>query len=155
MAEAKPPDLIYASPFREGRVARDDWSALGDRLGDEEPVEGVAVVERQGSLHVEMLRFQRKNLDGVRANVFAEQASERQGHLQLPDANLDRHLPQTTHAQETLIPSVFDGVPRIRAQPRVCRDEPQERVGVEEQLHDGMYPAKSSSGASKSSLILI
>jgi hypothetical protein len=79
---------------------------------------------------------------------FRQSASQ----LKFADIELDGYFPQTRNAQENVVRGLFYQQTCIITESRVVLDEPEKAVRVEQQLHS-MYSLKSSSGASKSSLI--
>src|SRR5213596_2214634 len=94
----------------------------------------------------------RQQFHPVALYVVSHQLSNALGQRQLADAHFDDRFPQAGHAEQHSGVRLLDQPTGARAELRVTGDEPQERVGVEEDGHRGyMQSRKSSSGASKSS----
>ena len=91
-----------------------------------------------------------QQFDTVQPHLLGYERVKRLAQAQFAYAQLDRHFPQTGHAEERLFISVLNERPGSWAEAGATANEPQETMRVQEQSH-GMYSPKSSSGASKSS----
>lgn len=123
---------------RKRFVSADNLHFLYGRLRNDKPVERVAVMKRQPSLLIEMLRFDREHLDGIAHDVLANEPRKWKRHLELSEAHLDGHLPKAGHTEVALVARVFDQPFSMRAELIASANEPEKGVRVEKQSHEGM-----------------
>src|SRR5208337_1563688 len=136
----------------EDRIGTDQRELLDHRLSDQQAVERVFVVRRQRLHERRMSQLDPQQTEPVRRQFPRQEGCGRFAEGELLQPGLDSDFPAGRYAHELLIRRVFD--PRLggRAEVRVVPDEPEERMGVEEQVHS-IYSLNSSSGASKSGAI--
>jgi len=111
------------------RVAGDDREALVLGLGDEDPVERIAVLERKLPRRPRMLGGDRQ-----RGEPPAEVANDvLDGRTELAGALFDRHLPDRrgTHRHEVL--RLLDGRASLAGEGRVVDERPDDDVRVEQE----------------------
>lgn len=82
------------------------------------------MIKRQNDKSVQMLRFYAQQINGVSLHVFREEPWEGYPELESTNTDLDRHLPQTRNAQESLIIRCLDQLTSMRAESRISAVEP-------------------------------
>jgi hypothetical protein len=122
---------------RELRVRGRDRQPLDDRLGDEQPVEWIAMVERQLCNADEMGVGDGEELELASLYLASQESLEGGSELELAQRQLHGDLPEARDAQHLGHRWIADRRSGTWAQTFVVEHEPQERVGVdEEQAHE-------------------
>ena len=136
------------------RVYADEGHFFDLRLNNEQTVEWVTMMKWKSRYCRGMFKRDVQNTDPIQGQLLGDKNFIRLFQVQFPQTYLDGNFPQTRHAQKRLGFFCFNQNPRRLAQARVIVHKPQKGVSVQQNIH-GMYSAKSSSGASKSSAISI
>ncbi len=127
------------------RVAADDRQPLFERLGDEQPVERVAMVQRELSYALGVM-----GADGEQLGpVVLERLPEARWRGELAELALDRHFPDADRADDPAVDRT-DRLPGTIRQASVSREPPQSRVRVEQQPQSMIPSAAAMSGGSSS-----
>jgi len=124
-------------------------------LGDEEPVEGLPVVQRKAIQSIDMLYGDRQEPEPVRRLLLLEDNVQRLGQRQLAELSLDLDFSAIDDTDKHVVAGIIDGV--IGGLSQTCRliVPPQQDMSIEEQPHASPSQKASGSGASKSSAITI
>src|SRR5450759_1915038 len=135
---------------RDLLVTAHENEVLDLSLCDENPVERVPVMVGQRRDVQRVPKVNRQDLKAVDRHLFGHEVFEVLRQPQPSDPRLDRKLPSARDTQEDLVPLSRDQLSRLRREPRIVADPPEERMRVEQQPHD---PKKRRSlagrGASK------
>src|SRR5450830_1936481 len=135
---------------RDLLVTAHENEVLDLSLCDENPVERVPVMVGQRRDVQRVPEVNRQDLKAVDRHVFGHEVLEVLRQPQPSNPRLDRKLPSACDTQEDLVPLSRDQLSRLRREPRIVADPPEERMRVEQQPHD---PKKRRSlagrGASK------
>ena len=141
-----------ASPQRRHLVARDlrivcdEVQTASPRLGDDQPIEGIAVMVRQFSERENVGDVDRQDAKIVLHPLFFDDVPQRRVQIELPKLLLDLHFPDARHTQEQRIPGVGNGCAGgCGEQPR-RRMHPDECVGIQQKSH-ASFPSQNSSGS--------
>jgi hypothetical protein len=89
-------------------------------------------------LLIQVLRLDRKNVNGISGHMLSNEPRERKRNLKLPDTDLNGHLPQTGHTEVAIIGFALDEVSHRIAEPVASANEPEECVGIQKEVHNGM-----------------
>src|SRR5262249_1954355 len=138
---------------RECLIAADDRNPLDHRLGDDEPVERITVMERQARQGSRMLWFNGQNDEPVIRNPLLHECLVELRQRILIQTDLDGDFPIAGRTDQLLVAEVFDMISGMAAQLRSAEHEPQEGVRVEQNPH-GIYSLKSSRCASSSATMV-
>lgn len=109
------------------------------RLGDQEAVERIPVVERQPGDVPGVLGTHREPVEALGRHGRQQIVAARE----LPGRAFDRELPDRDGADQDLVLGIRPGLARRDGQPGVIREPPQQRVGVEEQAAQRTYSSNS------------
>src|SRR4051812_14309057 len=101
-----------------------------------------------------MGRVDPEQVEPVRRQFPRQERRGRFAEVELLQADLDGDLPAGRHADELPVRRVFDQGLGGRGEVGVVAEEPQEGMGVQEQVHS-MFSLNSSSGSSKSEAMRI
>ena len=132
------PELTRCERYRTrpGSGRAHDAHPLDQRLGDDHPVEGVAMLVRrvrQGRDGPAVPRRDREHAEGVHVDGASPKILVGLGDGVLADADLDRHFPVTGRADPLLVRRVHDGRLRRRTQLGIVQVEPENGVGIEQE----------------------
>src|SRR5271166_6622276 len=130
-------------------VGRHDRQALATRLGDEEPIEGVAVVERQLGDTETLLWRKAKNLCATLEHMLAQAGR----HPPLACRHLDADLDERDDAHQQLV-GCLDRLHRTADAIQAPLLLPDEDVRVEQQSHRSLSSSSHSAYISSSSCSL-
>jgi hypothetical protein len=117
------------------RIDTDYLHGLDHRLGNEQTVERVSVMERQGRQDGRVLHRDGQDCEVVLRDLTAHERLERDRECILPEADFDCNLPVARGANVLVIERVDDEAQRGGTQPWVCQDDSEERMCIEEQSH--------------------
>jgi hypothetical protein len=118
----------------EGGVAGHERHRLVPCLGDEQPVEWIAMMEGKTLDGGDVGQRDGQQTEAVRLTMLDREAVDRGWQLELPQGRLDGHLPDARVTQEAFIVRIGDGHP-CGAVGQNRPAPPQERVGVEQEPH--------------------
>jgi len=108
---------------------------FGDRLGNQQAVEWV-LVDRWKCFHTQhVVQRHRQNLQAV-GLLLRDDRSQGQFQLEPAELSLDDHLPDVYHAQENGIRRLAEEREDGVGEPRRLAGPPNERVRVEQTVHD-------------------
>src|ERR1051325_6619495 len=93
-------------------------------------------------------------MESIAMDFARDQNFIRLSQCELAQAYFDRDFPSRRGADQFVVCEIFNSRAGGGAQSRVTHDEPEKRLGVEQEPHC-MCSRKSSRGASKSSAILM
>jgi len=116
-------------------IGGDDRTLFLQRLGCEQAVERITVVERERRDACHMLEFERELSKIVDRELLRYEPIDDAGKLELAEADLDRDFPAARQAHQALVRGVSDRLPRLRRQSFRIVDPPQEYVGVDQDAH--------------------
>jgi hypothetical protein len=102
-----------------------EFYTFRERLRDQEPVEGIAMVERQPSKSGQMADIHGQQLDCISLNVIAYELNERLGQRELAKAHFHHDFPQAHETEQHPIAWVFDQRAGTGAKLGVAGNEPQ------------------------------
>jgi hypothetical protein len=71
----------------------------------------------------------------VQLELLGNKLAERLRQRKLAQAELDRHLPQTRNAQQTMVRGRLYQRLGFAAEARITSNEPKKRVRIQQQLH--------------------
>src|SRR5262249_15058642 len=130
------------------------WASLRPVPSDEQPVERVAMVERQSSDLGGVGNAYGEGLDAIQRQLCGDKCLRRLSQCQLATANFDSHLPQAASAQAGVVGATLSEAGGGGAKLGAAIEDPKKCVRMAQQLH-GVYPAKSGRGASTSPALTI
>jgi hypothetical protein len=119
----------------EGRVGADNWKALDLALGGHQAVKWVSMMKGHRHDRSYMRQLSGEHLDLVQLKLAGYELVERLRQGEFAQADLDRYLPQTGHAQQAAVPGILNQRLRVAAETGIVGDEPKERVRVQQQVH--------------------
>src|SRR5690606_15787736 len=135
------------------RVAREQGDALGEGLGEQQPVERILVQGRQGVDAHRVL-----TADGQLGVAVVQQATAQEARLDpeivTPERALDGYFPEARGAEEQLVARVFQELACSRGEPLGLAGRPEQGLGIEQELHSPVpnrRPISASPITSKSS----
>ena len=140
---------------RELRIVRHHGQTFLVRLGDEEAVEGIPVVQGKAVEGIDMLEGYRQDPETVHRLLLLEQDAQRLGKCQLAELDLDLDFPTVDDTEPYVIAQITESpIGCLRQSCRLVMP-PQQSMGIEEQSHASPSQKVSGSGSSKSSAMTI
>jgi hypothetical protein len=116
-------------------VVAEDGQSLGKALGDQKPVERIAVVEGEPRHDFELLEAYREDFYAMCCRLLERKLDEWYVETELSSAELDRNFPQADDAHQRHVAGIFNQVTRYGAQSRTIVGSPQEGMRVEQESH--------------------
>lgn len=89
----------------EQRVSGDDWQILLQALGDQDPVEGIAMMHGESLKSEQMINADGKSLDPVLCQSAEYVWNGRPGKIQLARLYLDKNFPDAGNAERKICAS--------------------------------------------------
>src|SRR5262249_23582672 len=140
---------------RELRIVRHHGQTFLVRLGDEEAVEGIPVVQGKAVQGIDMLEGDRQDPETVHRLLLLEQDAQRLRKGQLAELDLDLDFPAVDDTEPDVVAQITDRpIGGLRQTHRLVMP-PQQRMGIKEQSHTSPSQKASGSGSSKSSAMTI
>ena len=140
-------DLVEA----EFRIAAEDGECFAAGLGDEEAVEGVAVVPGEAGDLVAMGGLEIEAADAVALHFLRDEAGPigAEAEVGAVEAEFDSDFPKRGDAPEQFVGGLEEGAGSF-AKAGVVGHHPEEGLGVEEEFH-----ADGSSGEGSATLLVL
>src|SRR5262245_11902525 len=140
---------------RELRIVRHHGQTFLVRLGDEEAVERIPVVQGKAVQGIDMLEGDRQDPETVHHLLLLEQDAQWLGKCQLAELDLDLNFPAVHNAEPYVVAQIAESPIDCFRQTRRLVMPPQQSMGIKEQSHASPSQKASGSGLSKSSAMMI
>lgn len=134
-------DLAHGSPNHshsvasEFRIRRDDRHSFRERLGDQESVKRVGMMERQRCQLEDMWRLDAEEPDAVGSPLVPHDIFQRAAQSELSQRDLDLQLPEVCDAEKQFISRIRYGVTCGGRQTTAIQIEVNQNIRVNEALH--------------------